>query len=114
MSHQDYTTRLRLLAEEMRQEGDRMEEVVRTLSDAEVGRMEALWRAHDFLLRALEELESVPRVERNGMTRGDEGPTSTASGGESSSAAKRGPVESSGLAGDDDTPGYGRGGGVRG
>jgi hypothetical protein len=95
---QDYTTRLRELAEEMYQEESRIQGVGRALADAEIRRVNALRQAREWLDRAREALQSVapPREGPGGATRGDD----TISG----------PIENTGLAGDDDTPGYGRGG----
>jgi hypothetical protein len=95
---QDYTTRLRELAEDLRREARRVEVQGRAPTDAEIRRVDALRTAEALVLRALEALAG----KGEGVTRGDPG------------GPDRGSSESIGFAGDDDTPGYGRGGGVRG
>lgn len=106
---QDYTRRLREIAEELYQEAGRMEIAGRALTDAELRHLDALRRALDLVDQALRELESAPLPPaRTGEVKRGEIAASVDETIHGPYPA-RGPVENSGLAGDDDTSGYGRG-----
>jgi hypothetical protein len=102
---EDYKHRLRELAEDFRQEAARIQIVGRALTHEEMRRADALRRARDLVLQALDELESAPPAENEGqgsVPRGDEDLHPRMD------HERSGPVENTALAGDDDTPGYGR------
>lgn len=106
---QDYTRRLRELAEDLHQEAARLEVVGRALTRDEMRRVDALRTAEDLVLRALRELESGPPArdrDQGGVMRGDD----DSDFHPRINHERSGPLENTGLAGDDDTPGYGRGG----
>lgn len=107
---QDYTARLRKLMDELHQEAARIETAGRALTDAETRRTAALRQARNLVEQALDVLASVPLPRTGGVMRGDEDSPLL----DDDAGPARGPLENTGLAGDDDTPGYGRSGRVRG
>ncbi|HEX6042639.1 hypothetical protein [Longimicrobium sp.] len=113
---QDYVTRLEQLAEELHREAGRLEIQGRALTAAEIRRVQALRRAQDFVREAAFVLASAEdaRDQESGVTRGDDDPIvhgriRDGSSSLSGDADRGGPLENTSLAGDDDTPGYGRG-----
>lgn len=101
----DYVTRLSEILDDLHQDAAHLERVGRALSDAELRRVDALRSAADLVQGAADALSDIGP---------DAAPPPAASTGQASAITEiprmsgGDLLENSGLAGDDDTPGYDR------